>query len=412
MTTQALAEDVSASSPVRWDLVGLALVVTLSLTDVSVARVGNVPVTLFLIACVVAVPTFLLRWNTSLQWFGLRPVALWIVINSGLNLGAAKGVSVVYSFIFLAAFLTIANCQKFISRESFAAALRLIIAAYFVNVLISRVLVLVGAPDDFLGFLFHRAIDTREGVGLRYYGFSSEPSYAAFIVVACFVSLRQLSPASDRRRLLVYAAMVAYQLILFASIYGYLLGLATAVAEMYRMMRRGTFLVVITLAASTALVMDVQGEGRFEHLASAAATQDIDGIASLHVIDSSLFLRTAPAIEYVQSANVTSPDFWVGHGAMTSTSKYTEMFAGWIGEDDSFMASFLPGFFYDFGLIGGMLVILLILRRAGQRVFSLANLVLFAVVFNASFNTQLFWFVIAIFVITKRLAQQPEALPT
>lgn len=406
MSVDVIAEETGRSPPsqIRWDVVGLALVLTLGLTDLELATAGGTPVTVFLVVGAVVVPRFLVGWSAPIDWFGARAVAAWMALNFALNLQTSKTVSVVYSFVFLAAYVTMMNCQRFISKEAFARVLRIVIALYFANVVVSQLLVFVGAPD-FLASFFHRAIDTRENVGLRYYGFSSEPSYAAFIVVACFVSLRQLTPASQRRQLWIYGGLVAWQLWAFASVYGYLLGILVALAELYRSVPRQTFYVVLSLLLAAGFVKDCQGEGRFEHLVTAAINQEVEGIADLHVIDSSLFLRVAPAIEYVESADFSNPAFFVGHGAMSSTDKYTDMFAGWIGEDESFMASFLPGYFYDFGLIGGVLVLMLILRRAGQRRVSLPNLVLAAVVFNASFNTQLFWFVVGVFAMTNLYAR-------
>lgn len=397
----------------RWDLVGVVLLVALSFTDLAFASAGGTPVTAFLVVAPVCALLFVDRWTHGIQWCRVPVIAGWMAASTLINWGDAKLVSVAYSGVFLVAYVMMMNTQRFVTRELFAAALKLIIIAFFVNVLASQLLELAGAPRSFLAAIFHRATDPREDVGLRYYGFSSEPSYAAFIVIACFACLRRLAPTSERRMLLRYGALVAYQLVAFQSVYGYLLGLALAVAELRRSLSRRTFVWVVALGAAAMLARDVQQEGRFTHLVEAAMEEDVEGIADLHVIDSSLFLRTAPAIEYVTESHITSPSFFVGHGAMTSTAKYTEMFAGWIGEDDSFMAALLPGYFFDYGLIGGVLVLVLIVGQARYRIASIQNVILVAVLFNASFNTQLFWFVVGTLAMTNRYAAEtvePKAI--
>lgn len=401
-----MIDAIARDGDTRWHLVGVVMLVALSLTDLAFASAGGTPITAFIVVAPVCALVFADRWSHGIDWCRVPVVAGWMIASTLLNWGDAKLISVAYSGVFLVSFVVLMNTQRFVTRDLFVLALKIIIVAFFVNVLASQLLELAGAPRSFLGAFFHRATDPREDVGLRYYGFSSEPSYAAFIVIACFACLRRLTPASDRRMLLGYGALVAYQLVAFQSVYGYLLGLALAIAELRRSLSRRTFVWVIAIGAAAMLARDVQQEGRFSHLVSAAMDQDVDGIADLHVIDSSLFLRTAPAIEYVTESHVASAGFFIGHGAMASTAKYTEMFAGWIGEDDSFMAALLPGYFYDYGLIGGVLVLLVIVGRARHRIASIQNLVLVAVLFNASFNTQLFWFVVGTLALTNRYAAE------
>jgi hypothetical protein len=134
----------------------------------------------------------------------------------------------------------------------------------------------------------------------------------------------------------------------------------------------------------------------------------VEEIFDLNVIDQSLFMRLAPVVEYVDTVNFNDPALYFGHGAMSNTLVYTDLFTDWLAEDVIFEPSFLPGFPYDYGIVGALLVALFAVRLSIERLFSLQTLVFVALIFNASFNTLLFWFVIVTFAWTKTYRTESE----
>ncbi len=389
----------------REQRLALLLFVSLSLSGAIVLRVGSVAVTVFLIAFAIATPALVLAWKGRVQWSEAPLLVAVILFGAAYNSGSTSWVSVVYSMIFVATFVVLTTARSLIPRQLFASALKVIIVAYFVNVVVAQLLVASGAPDDFLA-IFSRWNDVvRDDLGIRYYGFSSEPSYAAFIVLTAFVALLDLRTSLAERDVPVYGALVAYQVIAFNSIFGYVLGLAVVGAMAYRVMSRTRFVALVVIALSSAALIDYQGQGRFGRLLSAVFTEDIDN-ESLGTIDTSLFMRVAPIIEYVDSFELSDPHFYFGHGPGSHEAEYTNVFWEWLDDDVVFQPSYLPAFAYDFGLAGALVVLMVIGRVMSDRRLSLATLFLALLLFNANFNTQLFWFVVIVFGLTKSYREE------
>lgn len=397
-----LAEASSPLTTERQAVIGLF--VALSFTGLTVLRIGELPLTAFLVVFAFAFPTIWFGLGRTLQLFDARWLVGVILFSAAMNAGNTSWVSVAYSMIFIAAYVTLMNGRRLIRVDTFCWLLKAILVAYFANVVIAQLLAFVGMPNDLLGDLFPRYVDDqRPDLGLRYYGFSNEPSYAAFVVVSSFLALLRLPRGLLGNDRLVYGGMVVYQIVVFGSVFGYLLILAVAGGIAYRSMSRTRFIALVALALSVGAAADYSGEGRFGRIVNAVINFELSSTESLGNVDSSLFMRAAPVIEYFYSIELRDIHTYVGHGPKANEAQYTEIFAAWTGSDDIvFQTSFLPAFTYDFGILGAGIVLFLLARMMAERRLSLEILFLVALLFNANFNTQLFWFVVLVFAMTKQ----------
>lgn len=379
----------------------IGLFVTLSFTGLVLLRIGDLPLTAFLFAFAFAVPTIWLGLGRKLQLFDAPALVGVILFSAAMNAQNTSWVSVAYSMIFIATYVTLMNARRLIPKDTFVYVLKAILIAYFANVVIAQLLAALGMPNEFLGELFPRYVDSgRPDLGLRYYGFSNEPSYAAFVVVSSFLALLKLPRGLLGNDRLVYGGLVAYQIVAFGSVFGYLLGLAVAGGIAYRAMPRTRFIALLAVTLSVGAVVDYTGEGRFGRIVSAVVNFELDSAESLGDVDTSLFMRGAPVIEYFYSIELSDIHTYVGHGPKANESEFTEMFAAWT-EDIIFQSSFLPAFTFDFGILGAGIVLFILARMMSERRLSLEILFLIALLFNANFNTQLFWFVVLVFAMTK-----------
>ncbi len=388
--------------------IAVVLILTLACTAVILMTIGEVPVSIFLLVSVAAVPLvaiYMFIWRGRFNLFGVWVIAAYICLSSLINLHDAKLRSVIYSGIFLLTFLVLMNCRRYLPVETFSRTLRTVIILYFANVVISQVLVMTGLSDDFMGNIFHRLYDERIGV-VRYFGFSSEPSYAAFIVLVSFLGWYYLPGARSRKQLLFYGLLVLYQVVAFSSIYGYLLATAVAGVIAYRELPRRIFYLLPVTLLLVAVMADFQTMvdhgSRFVRIVQALVTGQIQSTLDLNDIDSSLFLRIAPTIEYINSIQLADFKWYLGHGAMASTRFMTDTFYAHVHpEGDVLKAGFVPGFLYDYGLVGTAIVLRWVIKTISGRRFWLSGLFFLAVLFNANFNTQLFWFIIVVFALAK-----------
>ncbi|MFH1373070.1 MAG: hypothetical protein ABII79_04675 [bacterium] len=399
--------------------IAVALILTLACTAITLMTIGEVPVSIFLLVSVPALTLaaiYFFIWRGRVKLFGVWVIAAYICLSSLINLHDAKLTSVIYSGIFLLTFLVLMNCRRYLPVETFSRTLRAVIILYFANVVISQVLVMTGAADDVLGNIFHRLYDERIGV-VRYYGFSSEPSYAAFVVLVSFLGWYSLPGAASRRQLLLYSALVLYQVVAFSSIYGYLLAVAVAGVIAYRELPRRIFYLLPATLLLVAVMADFQtvvdSGSRVVRIAQALVSGQILSALDLNDIDSSLFLRIAPFTEYFNSLNPADYHCYLGHGAMASTSFMTDTFLSHVHPDgDTVRTGFIPAFLYDYGLIGASLVIVLLLRLISGRKFSLAVVIFLAMLFNANFNTQLFWYIVIVFALVGLYQPPPIEINT
>ncbi|RME26694.1 MAG: hypothetical protein D6800_06075 [Candidatus Zixiibacteriota bacterium] len=386
------------------------LLIALSLTGLNVASVRDAHVSLFVVLGLVLIPIIVMVYSLGARaWSfgGVFPIVAYMLTQSVFFVNTAKLTSVAYSLVFLVSFMCFMNCRRALPEETLAAVLKAVIVAYFLNTVISQLLVVTGVPDTFLGTVFHRAYDVRVD-RVRFFGFSSEPSYASFVVLTSYLGLFLMTAGKSWRLTTEYGAMTLYLVVAFGSIYGYILAAAVASVLAYHLARKQVFWILPVIVIMTVGIYQVEhtGNSRLSRLLSGLASGDMTSIEALNLIDSSVFMRVAPFVKYFDTLDPMDPHTYFGHGAMASTGFFTDEFLTHVNPEAGLIRpGFFPAFAYDYGVIGAILVLLVIGRLISTRLWSLQNLFFVAVLFNANFNTQLFWYVVAVFALTKPYAE-------
>lgn len=401
------------------------LLFALALTGVIVTTVAGISVSVFFVLLVIATPLFLashLMAGKGLDLMGVGLVCGVMVALAILNLHTTKLTSLIYSVVFLTAFLMIVNGMKHVSKERFGLVLKAILILYFVNIMLAHVFIVAGISPGFLSGLFQRTLEY--GTDLqRPYGFSSEPSYAAFIVTLSFYALYALGEVRGRGAMFFYGTLMLLSVIVIHSMYGYLLATAIVIAVATRELpkRSTAFLLVALLLVGAVTNLDTlfSSGDRFIRIVVGLLSGEIHSVLDLNEVDSSLFMRIAPFVEYVNGVHLTDIHTFIGHGAMASTGFATEAFYEHMHIDtdsDLLRLGFLPSFLYDFGLVGAAIVLTWVFKRIIDNDVPLASVFFVSMLFNANFNTQLFWFVVIVLSMTKLyLSAEPKTdstLPT
>jgi len=340
------------------------------------------------------------RFELNRMWL----VGLVIVLTMLINPATTKFTSVGYSFLFILFFVLIMNSLQFITREAILKLTKIIIVLYFINILIAQLLVTFGIESGFLSRIFQSLYDPRID-RVRYYGFGDEPSSASFIVVITYYVYLKMVKLCNERPSLVISLLAIYEILFIKSIYGYFLLLAVGFAVYYRTLKRSlvfllpALFIVLVLAINIEIIEET---GRFGRVAASLVRGDFFNPTNLKVVDHSAFHRLGIFLEYGESVNLGDPKFYFGHGAQSHLSYFSSHYITEIRPDAStgqlnlLETGLLPGFLYDYGLIGFGLVVMVILGMAIPRLWSLETLFLVMLFFNANFNTQLFWYVILI----------------
>ncbi|SYZ74695.1 membrane hypothetical protein [Candidatus Zixiibacteriota bacterium] len=381
------------------------LLIALSWTGTSLFVVGQAEFTLFMSLALFLIPIlagFLLYNNQRIKLYGTAAIAAYLLINFTFYSGEAKLSSMVYSLFFIIVFAVMINNRGIMPRTLFKKCLRFIIITYLVNIVLGQVLTLVAAGDTFMTGIIGRSFDLRVNE-MRYFGFASEPSYAAFILIASFLALYLNSGKDERRSITIYGLIIIYEVWALHSIFGYLLFiilmLTVLMRENLRKVAIGVTVAFLIIIMGYA-VMQYNATGRFLGLAKGIISGEIQSIAELGDLDSSTFMRIAPLVTYTDDLSYDDVRAYLGHGAAASTDYFTDQYYVNLNPDSKFNVlrpAFFPAFLYDYGLVGGLLVLWFMAKalRLKRRLFIAPIIGL--LLLNANFNTQLFWFTVIIF---------------
>lgn len=375
------------------------LLVAVSMTGTVLFWAGDYYFTVYVVllpilALVETAHRLLAKERTAL--FGTPVLVAMVVVATAIAEPTMRPSSVIYSFILITGFVLTVNGLRRFTQDDMLLITRIIIIGYAVNVLIGQVLVAAGVQNELAGRVIGYALDPRSNV-VRAYGFSSEPSVAAFVLALTVFTYLRLQEARGRWPEWWIVVAVFYQVWAFTSLYGYLLTVIILGSEGYRRGLRW-LPVVICIAVLAALLVkwsDVQaGSTRVARVAGAIVLGKMRE-RELRESDSSLSMRVVPAQEYFQNLSLLDWRTWVGHGPATSTVHYSDEYAYFAfkeAESRLVRLGFLPAFLYDFGLIGAGIVVWFIRRHILRGTRKLELAIVFLMLFNANFNTQVFWY--------------------
>lgn len=324
-------------------------------------------------------------------------LVLVVMAISSFTTGASRPASLAYAaMFFIYGFWLLASLGAFRSAHT-VKAMKIVVISYFGSALAATLTVAMGISclESFLFTRIWTNVSTGES---RPIGFSSEPSYAAFIVVLAWMVLVRLGHIrpGTRNGFGFWTGLTLISLQLLGSIYGYLLGILVALASLTLLPRRTRirWLACCTMLGLVAAVyvLSLGDDVRAFRILRAVATGDLD---TWLLEDTSSFFRFGPLFSYIISANFGEIGTWLGHGATSASYFFTEMFRLHIDADkDTIELGLMPAFIYDYGLITGVLLLGFLYRTTRGPLRPAMVAILTLLIFNANFSTQMMWFAV------------------
>jgi len=308
--------------------------------------------------------------------------------------------SFLYSLFFLFSFcLTIPNLTRYLSINDFGKALRIMVYAFLIVMLMQQVAVVSGFPiinlnpefsEEFLGTLSWFRINS----------LSSEPSYGATILAIIMIVYFYLFRKSIE--IIRFWIPALYTFICFNS--SLAIALVVLVILLFLAGKRVYFLIIISFIAIT-ILLNIKSENRLVILVQELDFQDFTN--SFISTDLSGAFRIIPNYFYFLQADPGNLNFYLGHGVDYATIYISRLMPG-LEDDFNFPGGALPFLLFDYGVITFIAFCFFLLGniRAGR----LDVFCIFAifVMINANFNTQLMWIFITLFYSCRFYLQQRE----
>ena len=316
-------------SSVENKFLGGVLFIALSLTNANVFKLDAfAPFTVFI--CIAFIYVFVyskyLGAMSRMELYGMMILLIFLIASYVFNSAQAKFSSLLYSVLLIITFFILYIDLRKASLYYIFKLSKLIIYLFFLSIVIAQILISL----DYLSIaLFFKIIFIDSGTGLpRVSGFSSEPSYAAFIVMSAyyFVLLWQ---TKNGIFLVAPFLMVLYQIYSLSSVYGYILTCILAVFFLYSSHFKNKKL-ISSMALTIAVVIgvfysfDVQ-ESRIFALIGFFFSGDLD-LETFNSIDSSAWMRIAPLITYIENLNLFDLRTYFGYGSSASSVFFTNQF--------------------------------------------------------------------------------------
>lgn len=399
--------------------------VALSFTGLSLFELGSAGFTVFhLVIIVFVIYNFIILLpdakHLSINFLNLREfnfTIAYIVIVNFLLLDSIKVTSFIYSLIILFEFIVLYNFAGKFGLFDIRKLAKSIIFLYFVNVFVTSLLIYTGnLPSSLFKVIFqYYDFDAQ----IRPYGFSSEPSYAAIIVVFSFFLLLKSYNFSFNKKEAIWYILPVITVFLTKSSYGYLMLIILLV---YFLVRSGALLKPRTIFAISALALisifivfamdglDLENNSSVIRLITIydytmAYPEDILGsLYTLSKADGSASFRVVPSIEliyYFQNEGIGK--FFFGNGAGSSTEYFTNFYASFTNIE-LISLGFFPSFVFNYGFVGTCIIFILY-RRIFPNEWGVLSLLFFLFLFNADMNTQIFLFISFVIMLSKQLEE-------
>ena len=395
--------------------VSVVALVLFSYTVIGVGTIGKAMLTPFhLVMGILLVVYALYVEKKNIQLFlSLLLLMGYMIFNNILNY-PIRFTSLTYSIIYGLELIVLYNLLRHCSKDLIKKAFYFIIASYGVNIVIGFLLIKLGLKIPVLEIVIGIV---RNESGVRAMGFSSEPSYASFIISVAYLAYNTINDHEFNKQTAYLSAIYFIPLLLLGSAYGLMFGVVTLIDWAWIYYKRMSpalrqlfpLLGIIIVYFGYNFVMQSKNEA-VERIESLAETLNDPystvekKLAKLQEDDPSAFARIAPTYLLIQQAEDEDFSLWMGAGAGTAGVVIPAFFQGVLIDDDDgdFDVGIMPSFIYDYGLIGLMLLLVFFIISFRNLPFPFW-LFLILVAPNAGINTQMLWFVLTSFVMVSTM---------
>lgn len=351
------------------------------------------------------------NWPIPNEWI-LYLILLYLIISASINHGWSQPLSLFYSVFFITGFLIYVSFMKqTLTVNDYRNLLKGVFFAYFIGLLIGQYFIyqnLFAPFPDQSGNLIHGLWGTLiESGSYRYYSLSSEPSYAAFVVIILYYSYIKLDTQKGslfKGENLYLFVILVYMILSFKSSYGIVL-LALIVIGYFGLTKTSILIYVFSTCVVVIFFMIEIESGPVKRIVNIIQNIDLNNLHDLSQIDFSVYFRIAPLLHYIRISDLGDISLYIGHGAAASRKFVVpEIYLAYEGD---YLGGFIPAFFYDYGIIGAGLVLVFVIKLL-PGLFSIPTAIISLVLFNANINTQLFWLILTCLALNKFFLSELE----
>ncbi len=393
------------------------LCVSLALTNISFFSIGLAEFTLFHGILLIFIMYSLVQVLRGVPLNTKIPVVLfallfYISIFNLLFLNGIKVTSFVYSVIIVFELILLDRVSKKLELDDIRKIIKAIIFLYFVATSIEFLLIKFNStPSGVWSIIFPTYDDGRQ---IRPMGLSSEPSYAAIILVFSLYLLFKCDNFLYNSNERFWYVLSVFTIIILGSSYGYML-LAVLffyfiiksnlhIVVLSTLVKRKQGIVVFFLLALVLILLLFNLESRsFQRLVtiySILTTSGFDFVkATFNIanIDSSAGMRIVPTLQlinYFSDVNILYVLF--GRGAGQATFFYSDLYG------QLTLIGFIPAYIYNYGIIGSGFTLFLLLSLFPKKRL-LLSILFFLFLFNADFNTQIFVYILFVAMLANKV---------
>ena len=388
------------------------VMVLFSYTGISVGKIGKALLTPFhlVMGGLIGYAIFFGKKKNQNVLVTLVVLLVYILFVNVLAYPNVRPTSILYSIIYVLEMLIVYNFMKTCSVETMLFAFRIILYSYAANLFLGNVFDAVGFHNSFIGEYIRVHHATGDSAG-RPMGFSSEPSYASFILSVVFLCYSHLRKHDFSKEILKMAGVYMLCILLTKSAYGFIF-VGVNVLDWFIIFFKkstpntkplfpfigavGVILLVVFIQNSeneTATRLSGVGQVLFDPI----YTPD-KKIKKLQEVDGSAFARIGPTYILLSAEPSDDINFAIGAGAGAASDYIRDIMMGIAIDEDAekLDTGIIPAFVFDYGFIGfGLLIVFLINAFSG---LPFPFWLLFILILpNANINTQLLWFGIACF---------------
>ncbi|RMF26188.1 MAG: hypothetical protein D6765_09280 [Bacteroidetes bacterium] len=390
-------------------------IVLLAYTGISVGKLGKALLTPFhlYMGLLIGYGLLVSRKERNYVHVSLLVLMLWVLVVNILQFPNIRYTSILYTFIYALEITILYNLMRRVDMDTILYSLKFILYSYCINLFLGFAFDTVGFRNPAILEIIRVHYAEGESHG-RPMGFSTEPSYAAFILSASFLSYCHLRDHKWDRETMMLAGAYFMSIIFSKSAYGFifvavnLMDWALYIYGKGSKGLRGLFpLIAIVGSVGLGVVMansENEVAQRLTKVSKVMFDPTVDSqkrMKKLQEADGSAFARIGPTYLLLTSDDSENLNLMMGAGAGAAGEFMAEFLAGIAVDEgtEKLDAGIIPAFIFDYGLIGFVLLwIFLINCFSGLP--APFWIMFFLIMPNANVNTQLLWFGISCFLFT------------
>lgn len=379
-------------------------VVLMTYTGISLGQVGKALFTPFhgIMAIMMGYIVLFAQKARFTIPMSLLVLVTYIVSTNLLIHTQVRVTSIIYTILLAFEFLIVYHLMIRSEKKVIEKAFYIIMVSYALNIFLGYVFssLYLNIGEGFINV--HR---DNEGHS-RPMGFSSEPSYAAFLLSITYLGFNHLRNHRFDGKTKMMSFLYLVSIILMQSAYGFIfvaVNFLDWVIFLYQRSHRSIRLLFVTIAVAFVAVfplviqqMNNSSIARLKTVYSVLNDPIIDTskkLKKMQEVDGSAYARIGPTFLLLNLDTELPIDLKIGGGAGAAGQFFKNFMAGILVDDeaDKLDIGIIPAFVFDYGIIGSILLLAFILFCAYNLPLPFW-ICLILILPNANINTQLFWY--------------------